>query len=81
MSLSHAENKHWSKACAAVLRYETPAPHERRFQDLLAALHSSHRFGVPTATVIYQVVHNSHRFQLRAVTEDNGWVQWFVRAV
>ena len=81
MALSHAESKHWSKACSAVLRYETPQPHERRFQDLLAALHSSHRFGMPTATVIYQVVSTNHRFVLRAATEDNDWVQWYVRAL
>jgi RNA:NAD 2'-phosphotransferase (TPT1/KptA family) len=81
VTMSHAEQKHWSKAMAAVLRHETPPPHERTLQELMQVMRSSHRYGFVTATKVYAVATHGHRFVLRHVTEPNGWVQWYVRAV
>jgi hypothetical protein len=79
--MGHDERKHWSKACAALLRHNTMPPNEREFENVVSSLRSSRRFGPPTSAKIWEAVQGNHRFATRSVQQDEGWTQWYLRAV
>jgi hypothetical protein len=76
---------HWSRALAAILRWETKEP--QTYQQLLQLARASRRFGKLTEHKLTEVLFlDSRRGQLRrrfvvTVTEyENGWQEWKVQA-
>ena len=87
VSMSHIENKHWSKALAQILRYgigqhSTPVPRTASIDAILGTARSSQRYGVLTRDKLEDLVRTNHRFVFSSVTcSQTGWIDQAVTAL
>ena len=83
--LSRHEKKHWSKAIAAILRYEdglhSIPPHTLPFWWIIAVSHESAIYGKLDLEKLHGTISRNHRFRYVTVTSPSGWWEHSVQAI